>query len=94
MKASKIFELMLAIGLFILAIYVGLSDGFSIPGRVSMSSSDIEQPGTFFISGSIFSMSFSLMLFILKQDKYKKIAGILFVSSFVLFIVGLLSGVN
>ena len=94
MKASKIFELLLAIGLFILAIYVGLSDGFSIPGRVSMNASDIEPPGTFFISGSIFSMSFSLILFILKQDKYKNIASILFISSFILFMVGLLSGVN
>lgn len=94
MKTSKVFELLIAAALFVLAIYAGLSDGFSIPGRVSMNSSDIEPPGTFFISGAILSMSFSLVLFVLKQDKYKKLAGILFISSFVLFTVGLLSGVN
>jgi len=94
MKLSKIFELFIAAALFVLAIYAGLSDGFSIPGRVSMNSSDIEPPGTFFISSAIFCMSLSLFLFVLKHDKCKKLASILFVCSFILFIVGLLSGVS
>ena len=93
MKASKIFELLLATGLIFLAIYVGLSESLTMPGRVSMNTYYIEPPGTFFIAGSILCFACTLILLTLKQDKYKNASMILFVGSLILLSIGFLSAV-
>jgi len=91
MKASKVFEFTLAACLIILGIYAGLSEGFTIPGRASMNSYYIKPPNTLFISGSIFCFAGTLILSTLNKKK----AGIIFlVSSFILFTIGLLSGID
>lgn len=92
MKASKVFEFTLAACLIILGIYAGLSEGLTIPGRVSIDSYYIKPPSTLFISGSIFCFAGTLILSTLNKNKKARI--VLLVSSFALFTIGLISGIN
>jgi len=84
----------LAVGLIILGIYVAISENVTLPGRVSLNKYYIEASGTYFLSASLFCFAATLILLSLKQKKYNKLSGTLFVTCFVLFSIGFSTGIE
>lgn len=90
--SSKIVELGISALLLVFSIYLAFQEKLNLPGRASMNMYQLDRPWTYFIAVSVASFALALGLLAINKEKYIRIGGGLFISSFILFGVGFLVG--